>query len=492
MRASRGSTCSVSLAKLASVRSAVQSPVQRNPCAIRSRDRETAGLVLRMLWALLVLWAVGCKETKGETKGPPREPDTEVARPVHALTGPSNRVQEGERQGSGAARPARQRPAMAQRRQTLLEFSPKPNDQIMTATIQRVSLAGDTEPELLVAQPLLGQLSWLRGCADGSCDVTVLPGLGQPVRATPVDADGDGDLDVLVADVGAVRATDERVGRVMLLVNDGNFVFMRRQLGRFRRVSCAEPGDFDGDGDPDVLVCEFGLDHGSVSWLERRADATYRLHTIKRGAGATQAVPHDLDADGKLDVVVSMSQDYQQIVAFRNLGGGRFEERVLWRAHPDFGLVGLEAADLDRDGDLDFVVSGGDYSDESYSFDEHGVFWLENTGAFAFTARRLAGLLGAHATRVVDLDGDGDLDVAVASMRVAHQLPEAHRSEAGLWWLENRGRQVFARHPVGNWPAHTLALEVVDFGSGPVWFVGSFTFSVARPGDVRLAALWPR
>ena len=41
--------------------------------------------------------------------------------------------------------------------------------------------------------------------------------------------------------------------------------------------------------------------------------------------------------------------------------------------------------------------------------------WLENTGGVAFAYHRIADIPGASGPQAADLDGDGDLDIAVVS-----------------------------------------------------------------------------
>ena len=118
---------------------------------------------------------------------------------------------------------------------------------------------------------------------------------------------------------------------------------------------------------------------------------------------------------------------------------GGFEERVLHRApHPAWGTSNLSEADLDGDGDLDFLLSNGDTLDDGVAIKPyHGVSWLENRGAEGFVAQRIGRLYGAHAAEAGDLDGDGDLDVVAAGFLPQVELPvpaNAIRLDSVVWF----------------------------------------------------------
>src|SRR5207237_8018061 len=114
--------------------------------------------------------------------------------------------------------------------------------------------------------------------------------------------------------------------------------------------------------------------------------------------GATHVPVADLNGDGKPDFVALMSQEHETVVAFLNEGGGRFRKETIYTApHPSFGSSGIQLVDLDGDGDLDVLYTNGDSLDAPYLLKPyHGVQWLENTGSFPFTHHRLADVYAAR------------------------------------------------------------------------------------------------
>jgi hypothetical protein len=68
----------------------------------------------------------------------------------------------------------------------------------------------------------------------------------------------------------------------------------------------------------------------------------------------------DLDGDGRPDFVALFSQEHETVVAFLNVGGLRFEPRVIYAApHPAFGSSGSTGGP----GDRDVLLSNGDSTD---------------------------------------------------------------------------------------------------------------------------------
>ena len=94
----------------------------------------------------------------------------------------------------------------------------------------------------------------------------------------------------------------------------------------------------------------------------------------------------DLQAGTGPGFVVAFAQEHETVSLFLPREAGGYEERVLYRAsHPAWGTSHLAAADLDADGDVDFLLSNGDTLDDGVAFKPyHGVAWLENRGADGF------------------------------------------------------------------------------------------------------------
>jgi type 1 glutamine amidotransferase len=110
--------------------------------------------------------------------------------------------------------------------------------------------------------------------------------------------------------------------------------------------------DLNQDGRPDVVIA---LSTGGLSWFENpKPGQVWRERGIDRGPldGARGVSAADLDRDGDRDVVVSESEGRGRLLAYLNeKKGSRWRRQVL--GNP--ALRGLRVSDLGDDGDADIV-----------------------------------------------------------------------------------------------------------------------------------------
>src|SRR5262249_60292151 len=118
----------------------------------------------------------------------------------------------------------------------------------------------------------------------------------------------------------------------------------------------------------------------------------------------------DLDGDGRLYFVALISQEHEAVVAFLNDGGGEFHRETIFSANePAFGSSGIQLVDLDGDGDVDVLYTNGDTFDSFYPKPYHSIRWLENCGTFPFVDHLLTAMPGVHRALARALDGGGEL-----------------------------------------------------------------------------------
>jgi hypothetical protein len=360
------------------------------------------------------------------------------------------------------------------------------------AHVSLVRLGNDRQPTLLVCDALNEQVLTLTGLDKTPTWRVLARGLCC-AHAEVVDLDGDGIPDIVLACLGNFFATDERVGSVVWLKGrpDGTFTPITL-LDGVGRVADVRAADFTGSGKLDLVVGVFGWRQtGEVLLLENRttdwSKPLFTPHVLDDRHGTTHVPVADLNGDGRPDFVALISQEHETVVAFLNEGGGRFRKEVIYEApHPAFGSNGIQLVDLDGDGDLDVLYTNGDSLDAPYLLKPyHGVQWLENRGTFPFTYHRLADVYGAGSPVAADFNGDGRLDIVVVSFLPAAVFPQrAERRLDSVVLLEQTAPGRFVRHALETVTCDHLTCAVgdVDGDGRPDLIVGNF-FRGGRPAD---------
>lgn len=357
--------------------------------------------------------------------------------------------------------------------------------------IQIADLDRDGRPGVLVCDTDKSQVNWVHR-TNGFWREETLAAAPNPVHTQLVTNTATGRFDIVVACQRALEPTDELVGSVVLLANEGALRFTPVPiLEGLSRVADVEPGDFDGDGDVDFVVAAYGfIKTGEVGWLEKTADGKFNYHVIVKRAGAIHALPVDLDGDGRLDFVALFAQEHEQVSAFINDGAGGFREHVLFKAAtPSFGSSGIQLVDLDGDGDLDILYTNGDNMDLPTVIPRpyHGIQWLENKGNFNFAWHDIHRFYGAYATAVADLNRDGRPDIVVTSMFNDWDDPQ----RASLIWLENLGGQRFTPRGLACVPTQLISVAAEDLdGDGWPDVVASGMYAFGPVDRMSRLTLW--
>lgn len=184
------------------------------------------------------------------------------------------------------------------------------------------------------------------------------------------DADNDGDLDLYVTSGGNEVPSSSTALIDRLYINQGNSKFKKSEqvlpTTRFISSSCVRGGDIDKDGDIDLFVGErcmpfaYGLP-GSGFFLSNDGKGNFTEITttlapeLANIGMITDAVLTDLDRDTDLDLVVT--GEWMPVQVFLNEGGKFRLASKEWNTDQTEGWWNtLEVADVNKDGYPDILA----------------------------------------------------------------------------------------------------------------------------------------
>ena len=317
---------------------------------------------------------------------------------------------------------------------------------------------GDGDPDLFLTAFGLDRLFLNRG--DGTfVDETDARGALNPDWGTSAafsDTDRDGDLDLYVTnyvdfafDKNPICGIQKRglrtycnpdpyeglADRFFVNRGDGTFVDATGQAGLGSATGKGMGvvfGDLDRDGDPDLYVAN---DLTANFLFRNRGDGSFEEIALLSGVAFDErGQPEagmgvdlgDLDGNGYEDIVVT-HVDEQTNALYQNTGLGLFSDRrwLARFAEPSYYMVGfgVSMSDLDHDGHQDVVVANGHIAHNADEWGTGTTFHqrnqvMRNLGDGTFEEETDTGLtvvLSSRGLAASDLDGDGDVDLAISN-----------------------------------------------------------------------------
>jgi hypothetical protein len=303
-------------------------------------------------------------------------------------------------------------------------------------------------------------------------------GAGRSASITATDINGDGEVDLFLADAVAGRHPNV----VVFGGSDTRMFELAHPLSSVRSVRSALWGDIDDDGLVDVVLLRSGA---TAIWRQSPAgqwrDVTASMRAATPDVDAVDGALFDADHDGDLDIwlvnargpneLLNNNGDgtFRRIAAQAGLGGDRRPSRGVavadldgdrdhdivvlkaspphevflndrvWAYRPAAGFDAFKAADVSAaivaDADADGQV-------ELYTAGPSGLQLWQPDGAGTWTAATIGSTGGSFqgSLAVADVDGDGGLDLvagrergwAAWSLRAAGAGPIADETASGV------------------------------------------------------------
>jgi hypothetical protein len=219
------------------------------------------------------------------------------------------------------------------------------------------------------------------------------------------DLNGDGTPDMVVS--GETLSNSIAVTTVGVLLGNGNGTFQPvvDYAAGGPQVGNITVADVNGDGKPDIVV----VSNGGVSILLGNGDGTFQPAVTYEAPASSVAVA-DVNGDGKADLVVSINEGADQpgLGILLGNGDGTFQPVVEYSV--GISAQSVAVADINGDGNADVVLGG--YADVA----QVAVLLGNGNGTFQPAVLYDSGGSGwPSSIAIADLNGDGNLDLAVAN-----------------------------------------------------------------------------
>lgn len=395
-------------------------------------------------------------------------------------------------------------------RNVIVKYASRPK------TIAIEDIDGDMLDDIISSDPVYdiynnkGSVLWWKRTPSGSWKYIIVDDdFHGAYHVSSADVDRDGDTDILCAAYYGPDEPNNRNGRYAWFENlDGAGTKWKKYVvGEYYwGASWIDSGDFDTDGDIDLVGASYltgggSVQDGDIVWFENLdgEGTIWTDHALDNDfPGAGEAHAADLDGDNDMDIVGTYSdpESTSRFAWWENIYGDGTVWEKHWIPGDYWGQGHLDVGDIDNDGDLDLI--GGGLLTGSIGYWEN----RDGTGEVWYIWS-VTGLPYVYCYELADLDGDGDLDALMANY--GQSYPDStwsleNQDGLGRFWkirkirfselqepwiragdIDNDGKLDVVISDLGSFPLHNDQLtwyDMTEFDS-----VGNITSSILDGGN---------
>ncbi len=236
------------------------------------------------------------------------------------------------------------------------------------------------------------------------------------------DFDKDGDMDLLIC---GETFRNKIITNIYKNNGKGGLYLLNANLIPVRDGS-VDWGDYDNDGDPDILITGESYNKNLISKIYRNEgkDVFYQVNSGLEPVHLSSAKWGDYDNDGDMDILLA-GQTYNGAAitkVYKNIGNDKFTALPLMLEN--LRMSDVEWGDFNNDGKLDFIICGENFSNRIFT----KVYKNVGNDKFIEVNTKIQGVRSGSID-LGDYDCDGDIDVLISGESHENAITKVYRND---------------------------------------------------------------